>query len=816
MRQSSSARAHSRSITLISIVAAAVFLTGMNAGAQVMEEIVVTAQKREQNVQDFGIAVTALSGDQLNALGYERSTMVFDMAPGVQLVQPNSRASYGVSIRGIIQTDFADHQEHPVSIYIDEAYISQSSGAGFQLFDLERVEILRGPQGTLYGRNATGGTVSFVTKKPSQEFDAYIQAKYGSYDNKGVEFAIGGGITDQISARFSGNGNWHDPFVENRVAQDLFDDNAGAFRGQLLYEINEDVSLLVNGRGAYSEVIDGGADTIPGDINPANGFGFRRADNALHSASPPGATICPGCDHFGFKEPDDDPFTLSHDVVGFADLHTWGGGARLEWDNLFNGVDFISITDWSHVDKTYQEDSENTPVFALNFFLANEAEQFTQEIRFSGERENFRWLTGFYYLKIRGEYGTGFDIGAPVFGGGFIPADGLIGITGPDIPCFGTVFTDLTNTCGIQVTSHAEGVLVAQNSWEQNTDSYSLFFQTEFDLHPQLTLITGFRWIEEQKDYNFQHHLALWDERVPDNKDRLHTQTIGQVLYVFNEDSAGTLANYNKGLWSAKAGLEWDVNDDLLAYFTWNRGVKGGGFNAALAAETLRPQDVPFDEEVLYAYESGFKLSLYENKIRVNGSAFYYDYKDFQAFIFEGLSQIVINKDAEIWGAELEFQGSPWRGLDFMGGVSYLGRAKALDLNFANEAAGFPANPQDRAIPKTPMWTVSGLTRYQFPTVFKGSWFAGNFALQADFNYRTEFSFILTNAPAGEQPGYVIGNTRVSYASEDGRWELAFAVKNIADQFYATQIFDVGGDFGNIQRFFDRPRWFYGTLRVNF
>ena len=110
----------------------------MNVGAQVyMEEVVVTAQKREQNVQDVGIAVTAMSGDQITALGYERSTMVFDMAPGVQLVQPNSRASYGVAIRGVIQTDFADHQEHPVSIYIDEAYISQSSGAGFQLFDLD-------------------------------------------------------------------------------------------------------------------------------------------------------------------------------------------------------------------------------------------------------------------------------------------------------------------------------------------------------------------------------------------------------------------------------------------------------------------------------------------------------------------------------------------------------------------------------------------------------------------------------------------------------------------------------------------------------
>ena len=814
MHQPSSERARSRSITLISIVAAAVFLTGMNAGAQVyMEEVVVTAQKREQNVQDIGIAVTAMSGDQINALGYERSTMVFDMAPGVQLVQPNSRASYGVAIRGVIQTDFADHQEHPVSIYIDEAYISQSSGAGFQLFDLGRVEILRGPQGTLYGRNATGGTVSFVTNKPSQEFDGYVQAKYGSYDNKGVEFAIGGPLTKQVSARFSGSGNWHDPYAENRVGPDQFDDNAAAFRGQVLFEVNDDVSLLVNGRGAYSEVVDGAADTIPGDQNPANGFGFRRGDTVLHSASPPGAIICPGCDHLGHKEPDDDPLTLSHDVIGFADLHTWGGGARLEWS--FDRFDFVSITDYAHTDKTYQEDSENGPLTALNFFLDNNAEQFTQEIRFNGEMENFRWVAGLYYLKIRGEYGTGFTVDHAVFDGGVIPADGLIGPAGTLVPCFGANFPDLINTCGPQPTSHPEGTLVLQTSWEQNTDSYSVFFQTEFDLRPDFTLITGFRWIEEQKDYNMQHHLAVWDERIPGQKDRLHTQEIGAVLYVFSEDSAGTLANYNKGLWSAKIGLEWDVNDDLLAYFTWNRGVKGGGFNAALAADTIRPENVPFDEEVLKAYELGFKLSAYKNRIRLNGAMFYYDYEKFQAFIFEGLSQLVLNKDAQVYGAELEFQGSPWRGLDFVGGVSYL-QTKVFDLDFANTGAGFPSNPFERTIPKSPMWTVNGLVRYQFQPVFKNTFFAGRFALQADFNYRTEFNFLLTNAPAGVQSAYVIGNTRVSYASEDGRWEAAFAIKNIADQFYSTQIFDVGGDFGSIQRFFDRPRWFYGTVRVNF
>ena len=306
--------------------------------------------------------------------------------------------------------------------------------------------------------------------------------------------------------------------------------------------------------------------------------------------------------------------------------------------------------------------------------------------------------------------------------------------------------------------------------------------------------------------------LSLWDETVPNGRDHIYNDNVGVVLYVFDEDSAGTLANYNEGLWAAKAGLEWDVNDDLLTYFTFNRGVKGGGFNAPDEPESLRPEDIPFKAEVVKAYEGGFKQSLFENKLRVNGAAFYYDYEDFQAFIFKGLTNTVVNKDAEIYGAELEIQGLPWRGLDFMGGVGYL-QATAFDIDFS--ATGTP-NPEDRAIPKTPMWTVNGLARYQFQPVFKNTFFAGHFALQGDFNYRSEFNFLITEAPAGMQAAYVIGNTRVSYASEDGRWEAAFAVKNIADQYDTTQVFDVATFFASVQRFFDRPRWFYGTVRVNF
>ena len=134
--------------------------------AAVIEEIVVTAQKREQNPQDVGIAISALSGEQMQQLGYTNAQQVTAMAPGVQTVQPNGEANYSIAIRGVANSDFTTNVESPVAVYVDDIYISQMSGTGFMLFDMERVEILKGPQGTLYGRNATGGLAHYITNKP--------------------------------------------------------------------------------------------------------------------------------------------------------------------------------------------------------------------------------------------------------------------------------------------------------------------------------------------------------------------------------------------------------------------------------------------------------------------------------------------------------------------------------------------------------------------------------------------------------------------------------------------------------------------------
>ena len=157
-------------------------LVAHGSAAAVLEETVVTAQKREQSIQDVGIAITAYTGDQLEQLGWTNAQQVTAQAPGVTTVQPNGEANYAVAIRGVANSDFTTNVESPVALYIDEVYISQMSGAGFQLYDMDRVEILRGPPGTLFGRNATGGLVHYITRKPTQELDGYIKGTVGEYE----------------------------------------------------------------------------------------------------------------------------------------------------------------------------------------------------------------------------------------------------------------------------------------------------------------------------------------------------------------------------------------------------------------------------------------------------------------------------------------------------------------------------------------------------------------------------------------------------------------------------------------------------------
>lgn len=769
------------------LLATVVALSG-SVSAAVLEEVVVTAQKREQSLQDVGIAVTAFTGDQLKQLGYTNAQQVTAMSPGVTTIQPNGPSSFFVSVRGVGQNDFSgDHQESPVAIYVDEAYVSAASGAGFQLFDIERTEVLRGPQGTLFGRNATGGLVHYVTKKPTEDFEAYAEATIGRYHQVKVEGAVSGPLSDTVSGRLSFVKNEHDAYVKNTIGKDLNNGDDWAVRGQLLFEIGEDAEWLVSARAAEQDIDSGFFEHSSARVNPATGLG--------EDFNGPDLVGTPASAATSWQEPNNGVHTGSYNFIGHNKIESWGVTSNLEWS--FDNFDVVAITDFWHLEKDYIEDSDAGPSDFFNFYLTSDLDQVSQEFRISGERDAMRWVAGAFYLNIEGDFANG----------------------GPAENFFSAAL-------GVPLAGTGAGL---SNPFDTETESYALFGQLEFDLSEDFTLIAGLRWSQEEKTSNYNSSLVSFAS--PNDLTILDPDPLGLggTYFSFNKNGAtsggvdvsgGTFnsdwAEIDKDLVTAKLELDWRVDEETLVYASYNRGIKAGGFNAPLDSTDLidgdpangGPEEMKFDEEVLNAYEIGFKTTLFDGLARLNGAAYYYDYNDYQAFRLEGLTQYVFNTDAEVKGWELELQATPMEGLDVLLGVGYID-------NTVEDAYQLPGGGLvDRTAVLTPEWNVNGLVRYEWPV------FDGMVAVQADFTYMDDHYFQLKNSPVGAEDAYTITNARVSYTSANETWVLAGFVNNLTDKEYRSMVFDLAGTpaaggFGMAENYYGAPRWWGVSLSYN-
>ncbi len=345
------------------------------AESGVLEEIIVTAQKREQSLQDTAVSITAFSGDSLRRLNLTNSVDVASQTPNFSIGTPvGAGNNSSIVLRGVGLNDFNDNNESNIAVYIDEIYQSAMAGLTFQLFDVDRIEVLRGPQGTLYGRNATGGLVHYVTKKPTRDFDLYGDLSYGSHDQIKFEGAVGGG-TDTVMARLSVATNQADGYVENRVGKDPNDADNIAVRGQILFQLAPQWSLLLNAH--YSD------------------------SDALAAAYQHQGTAGDGFDFFGYKDTDGDVWAGDYDRTGPLQIENSGAFVDLDWQG--DGIGMKWITGFENVEKFHQED---TDVGNIDFgagslvrpdFVAD-TEQITSELRFFGETERLHWVAGAYYF----------------------------------------------------------------------------------------------------------------------------------------------------------------------------------------------------------------------------------------------------------------------------------------------------------------------------------------------------------------------------------------------------------------------------------
>jgi iron complex outermembrane receptor protein len=732
-----------------------------------MEEILVTAQKRVENVQDVGIAITALSSEQIQALGYTNAQEVTAMAPGVSTLQPNGEANYAIGIRGVANNDFTTNVESPVAIYVDEVYISQMSGAGFLLFDVDRVEILRGPQGTLFGRNATGGLVQYVTVKPTQgELNGYGNITYGSFERLKAQGAVGVPLSDTISARLSVATHQGDGYVENRLRpqEELNNANESAGRLQILFEPSDTFDLLLNARFGQQDIRTG----------------FFEYESAIFPTGEPTPGV-PNSNLDDYVDLDGDVFAGDYDFTGHNELDTRGFSATMRWDLGFG--ELTSISDYQTVERDYIEDSDASPVDYFNFLLTTDSEQLSQELRIAGQSDRLKWVGGVYLLDLEVNDSNG-------------------GITRG---LFEALFGDTVENLGF------DGVL---NPYTTETESWSVFGQIDIPLGDTFTFIGGVRWIEEEKSHSYRNIIVDFPDESESGLDPNIVEIVDAVD-PFN-------GSRDDGNWSARAQLDWQPNNDLLIYGSWNRGVKSGGFNAPLlpTAEFVTDVFMNYGPEQLDAYEVGFKWDTLEAKLRLNGAFYFYDYEDYQAFSIIGLDTFTLNAQAENKGFELELLAAPADGLDLQLGVGYID-ADVTDVPGLTIDVDTPAGPVNALLPgatvrpvQTPEWNVNALVRYEFPVG------TGRLALQASANYRSEHFFALTQFPAATENGYTVANASITWYPEAGNWSVRFFSDNVFDEEYLVQTFDLsgnvdnGGLFGLIEQYYGRPRTV--GLNVNF
>ena len=765
--------------------------------ASVLEEIIVTAQKREQSIQDVGITITAYSGYQIKALGFEDSSDIAAMTPGVYISGAVGGQQSLFTIRGVTQNDFNDTTESPIAVYVDDSYVGFSQGQLFGMFDLERVEVLKGPQGTLFGRNATGGLIHYISRKPTQELEGYGEVTYGSYNQARFEGAVGGPLSDTLAARAAVFYNRFDEIIDNDYpnrfvtlngaplpigGEDIFNDDSLAFRGQLLFQPNEDIEFLLIGNYARSRLSTAPLLEIP-TVPILNAAGIHvgtilAGPTETREAAAPDGT--PLNHRFSFDGPDTQRAVPGGNLYGpsctqqnledlncsldfaFDDLNTTdshGISGNLTWD--FDAFTLTAISDYKSFDKFFAVTGSGGPASTTNTMFEAKAETFTQELRLNGEFERGNWVAGVYYLNI--------DVAART------------AITAEETSLFqpfvGAAWGDATIS-------------------QLGTDSWSVFGQLEFGLSEQLTFIAGLRGIQENKDFSGEEGFYL-----STNPLTLDTDTL-----VFPVQPRST-HKQNATLWSGKVQLDWQPLDNLLIFGSFNRGVKAGGFNTTFTFGAGFPvTDIPYKDETLLAFETGFKVDdLFGGTTRINGSFFYYDYSDYQGFFFSQVTGFVTNVDAEYKGVELELFSAPVEGLNLGLNLSYLD-AKVFDIQLG------PGLFVDTEPTFSPEIQLAGLLRYEWPQRFWG----GYVSAQASFNYASTYFENIRNFEASKLPAYVIGNLRLGWRSEDDRWQGTFFINNVANQLYYRTGFDTSTATGANSRAPGKPRWFGANLRYNF
>ncbi len=695
----------------------------VTAEAAGSEEVLVTAQRRSQKAQDTGLALTVVSGA---ALEEKNIVTVNDLENNVPALEVDSQFGGGqpqFRIRGIGAREYSGNNSSTVGIYIDEVahpYTVTTQGA---LFDIARIEVLRGPQGTLYGRNTTGGAVNIITSAPTTEFTAGLTTEYGSFDRFSVEGYISGSIAENLRFRLAAFTDQGGAWQYNRdTGEELGDKDRLSVRGRLDWDVSETVNVDLSLTYTRDQS-DGLGFRLLTPYTPTGGAGPTiPADTAWRIT---GWRISPALAAIA---------GVGTDAKPFRDNEGIDASSRVNFD--LGPVLLTSVTAYQSFDRKEYNDWDGTRYYESDVLFYNDISVFSQEFRLTSQDEGpLQWLAGVYYANESND-------------GGF--------------------YTQFRGVPG-----------VLNTPYRQKVEAIGVFASGSYAITDDFRLVGGLRYEYEERSIT-----------SPGT-----TNTTGSVntgAYTKNTDLSEV---------SGKFGLEYDLGEDVLLYANAARGVKSGGFTTYNATSTSAR---PFRPEVVWAYEAGIKSQFFNRRLTLNGSVFYYDYKDQQVQGLEydrlvgRLGQITNVPKSHIYGAELEVNWRITGGLNLSQWVSY--KAGKYDEYFAIDgAATDAANPvngpwdiiisNDRSGERLgfPTWNYGGAVSYD--------WTIGDVAIRAETNYayRSDLYSVTTTSII---PGYWLANASIGFGPADENWRLTVWGRNI----FAEQIEETRNGFNGSAR----------------
>ena len=729
------------------------------APSEALGDIVVTAQKRSQSAQQVGIALTALSGDELAKRGIQN---VSDVAGSMTNVQVNLAAGMtAFNIRGMGSNDFSTNFGSPVAVHVDEIYISKVLMNSLILFDIDRFEGLKGPQGTLFGRNTTGGSMNIYTRKPTDSLKANASVEYGNYDTYRAEAGIGGPIAGNLTGRIAGFVvHQGDGFYRNLLAGGR--DGAErkyAVRAQLAWS-DDRTKVLLSGHYGKDKSLAGGYELL-GPFTPQSvaagtpAFCQPYLDGTLTGGTP-GCVLSDGR-----NEGDNDPYTLNVSQFIHKQDNT-GAGGLLRVDHDMGWATLTSLTGVESFSRKLRE--HDGPDFGVSW--RSKTFDVSEEVRLtsSGDR-TWNYVLGGYFAYDRFESADNLLLGPK-------PTDGSTNAYSGDI----------------------------YSPFTQTSKALAVFFHNEIKLTDELRLIAGLRWSREHITIDGATFLGSGvTPAVPPAINGYPTTILATLSTSSAIPGGGRRTDENV---SFKTGVQWKPKissaaiDDLMIYANVSTGFRSGGFNAEFV--TAQSAFTSLAPEEITAYEAGFKSRLAGRRLQVNGAIFRYDFRN--GFInadTPGALLPITQNAASIRtvGAELDIQWVPIEGLNLSAGGGW------LDSKITSNITASGLNLKGNRPINTAKWTFNGRASYEHPITDDIFAF-----ISADGNYRSSQFLEIGNEPISREKGYWVVNGQIGIENKAQGWTLSGWVKNLTKSAYRTYANDLGGLFGTVINIYGPPR----------